>query len=215
MFESRVACICGLPGIGSVGKVAADYLSNALKCSSIKPFYSHSFPSQVMVSDGLAELMHAELLRSQDKENIFVLSGDTQPLDVQGMYQLAGEILQAIESEGVTDVITLAAFVGDATAKILGSATDAGNSRLKHRLSFEMCSYNSFSPDYRQRITVDPSGIIRISLAYSLYHPVDSDRLIGLSGPFCRRENSIAVQEGVASSVVIFHANHHSSAIIE
>jgi hypothetical protein len=132
MFESRVVCICGLPGIGSVGKVAADYLSNALKCSSIKPFYSHSFPSQVMVSDGLAELMHAELLRSQDMENIFVLSGDTQPLDVQGMYQLAGEILQAIESEGGTDVITLAAFVGDATAKILGSATDPESAAILH-----------------------------------------------------------------------------------
>jgi proteasome assembly chaperone (PAC2) family protein len=76
--------------------------------------------------------MHAELLRSQDKENIFVLSGDTQPLDVQGMYQLAGEILQAIESEGVTDVITLAAFVGDATAKILGSATDPESAAILH-----------------------------------------------------------------------------------
>lgn len=124
MFESRVVCICGLPGIGSVGKVAADYLSNALGCSSVKPFFSHAFPPQVMVSEGLAELMHAELLRSQDNENIFVLSGDAQPLDVLGMHGLAGEILQSIASEGVTDVITLAAFVGETTEKILGSATD-------------------------------------------------------------------------------------------
>lgn len=124
MFESRVACICGLPGIGSVGKVAADYLITALGCSSIKPFFSHGFPPQVMISNGLAELMHAELLHSVDKENIFVLSGDAQPLEVVGMHELAGEILQAIHSEGVTDVISLAAFVGDTTEKLLGSATD-------------------------------------------------------------------------------------------
>lgn len=130
MFESRVACICGLPGIGSVGKVAADYLKNALGCSSVKPFFSHAFPPQVMISNGLAELMHAELFRSQDNENIFVLSGDAQPLDVLGMHLLAGEILQAIASEGVTDVITMAAFVGDTKEKMLGSATDPESAAL-------------------------------------------------------------------------------------
>ncbi len=124
MFESRVTCICGLPGIGSVGKVAADYLSTTLGCSTIKPFFSHSFPPQVMVSSGLAELMHAELKRPRDRENIFILSGDAQPLDVVGMHELAGNILQAISAEGVTDVITLAAYVGDTNEKILGAATD-------------------------------------------------------------------------------------------
>ena len=49
-----------------------------------------------------------------------MLSGDAQPLDVVGMHQLAGEILQAIQSEGVTDVISLAAFVGDTTEKYTG-----------------------------------------------------------------------------------------------
>jgi proteasome assembly chaperone (PAC2) family protein len=124
MFESRVICICGLPGIGSVGKVAVDYLGTALGCSTIKPFFSHSFPPQVMVSGGLAELMHAELKRTRDKQNIFILSGDAQPLDVVGMHELAGNILQAIEAEGVTDVITMAAYVGDTNEKILGAATD-------------------------------------------------------------------------------------------
>lgn len=130
MFETRIVCICGLPGIGSVGKVAADYLSNILGCSSIKPFFSHAFPPQVMVSGGRAELMHAELLRSRDKENIYVLSGDAQPLDVLGMHGLAGDILQAIESEGVTDVITLAAFVGETEEGILGTATDPESAAL-------------------------------------------------------------------------------------
>ena len=112
--------------------MAADYLKNALGCNSVKPFFSYAFPPQVMIFDGMAELMHADLLRSQDKENIFVLSGDAQPLDVLGMYGLAGDILQAIESEGVTDVITLAAFVGDTTEKILGSATDPESAAFFH-----------------------------------------------------------------------------------
>ena len=78
-----------------------------------------------MVSSGLAELMHAELLRPREKQNMFILSGDAQPLDVVGMHELAGNILEAIHAEGVTDVITLAAYVGDTNETILGAATDA------------------------------------------------------------------------------------------
>ena len=124
MFESRFVCICGLPGIGSVGKVAADYLATALECSTIKPFFSHSFPPQVMVSDGLAELMHAQLMSPKEKKNLLILSGDAQPLDVVGMYELAGNILQAIKEQGVTDVITLAAYVGETNETVQGTATD-------------------------------------------------------------------------------------------
>jgi proteasome assembly chaperone (PAC2) family protein len=124
MFESRFICICGLPGIGSVGKVAADYLATALECSTIMPFFSNSFPPQVMISQGLAELMHAQLMRPKDKMNMLILSGDAQPLDVVGMYELAGNVLQALKEQGVTDVITLAAYVGDTSETVLGTATD-------------------------------------------------------------------------------------------
>jgi len=124
MFESRFICICGLPGIGSVGKVAADYLATALECSTIKPFFSRSFPPQVTVCEGLVELVHAQLMRPQEKENLLILSGDAQPLDVVGMYELAGDILQAVKEQGVTDVITLAAYVGETNEKILCTATD-------------------------------------------------------------------------------------------
>ena len=124
MFESRFICICGLPGIGSVGKIAADFLATSLQCSSIKPFFSSHFPPQVMVSEGLAALMHSELLRPREKENLLILSGDAQPLDVPGMHDLAGEILEALKEQGVTDVITLAAYVGETEEEVLCAATD-------------------------------------------------------------------------------------------
>lgn len=124
MFESRFICICGLPGIGSVGKIAADFLATSLQCSSIRPFFSSRFPPQVMVSEGLAALMHSELLRPRERENLLILSGDAQPLDVPGMHELAGEILEALKGEGVTDVITLAAYVGETEEDVLAAATD-------------------------------------------------------------------------------------------
>lgn len=130
MFESRSICICGLPGIGSVGKVAADYLATALQCNTLKQFFSQRFPPQVMVSQGVADLMHVELMRPLDISNVLILSGDAQPLDVIGMYELAGDLLSAIKDEGVTDVITLAAYVGDTNEPVLGATTDPELSRV-------------------------------------------------------------------------------------
>ncbi|HUM81939.1 MAG TPA: PAC2 family protein, partial [Methanothrix sp.] len=74
--------------------------------------------------DGLAALMHSEILRPSERENLLILSGDAQPMDVVGMYEMAGEILEALKEQGVTDVITLAAYVGDAQEAVLGAATD-------------------------------------------------------------------------------------------
>ena len=55
---------------------------------------------------------------------MFILSGDAQPMDVVAMHQLAGEILEQFKEKGVTDVITLAAYVGDTKEMVMGAATD-------------------------------------------------------------------------------------------
>ncbi len=124
MFSSGIICIGGLPGIGSVGKVAADFLATALECHTVKPFFSSGFPAQVMVEDGISSLLHAELKAPQNRNDILVLSGDAQPLEIMEMHALAGEILEAARDLKVTDIITLAAYVGDTRETVLAVASD-------------------------------------------------------------------------------------------
>jgi proteasome assembly chaperone (PAC2) family protein len=124
MFSSGTICIGGLPGVGSVGKIAADYLATALECSPFKSFYSKGFPAQVMVTDNLAWLFRAELKIPKNRNNMYILSGDAQPLDVKEMYSLTGNILQEARSLNVTYIITLAAYVGDTKEKVVGVASD-------------------------------------------------------------------------------------------
>jgi proteasome assembly chaperone (PAC2) family protein len=124
MFSSGTICIGGLPGIGSVGKVSADFLATALECDTIRSFFSQGFPAQVVVADGLASLLHAELKVPKNKDNLFILSGDAQPLDIREMYALAGQILEAARDLNVTDIITLAAYVGDKKEKVVAAASD-------------------------------------------------------------------------------------------
>ncbi len=125
MFESSVICIGGLPGIGSVGKVAADYLATALECSTAKHFFSKGFPAQVVINGNLTDLLHAEMktVKNKDNDDLFILSGDAQPMDVREMYRLAGDILEYARSNRVTDIITLAAYVGESSDEVMGAAS--------------------------------------------------------------------------------------------
>lgn len=124
MFSPGTICIGGLPGVGSVGKIATDYLVTSLKCSTFKAFYSKGFPAQVMVTDGLTDMFRAELKVPKGRGDMYILSGDAQPLESKDMYSLAGDILEAAKSLNVTDIITLAAYVGDLKEKVVGTASD-------------------------------------------------------------------------------------------
>ena len=54
--------LCGLPGIGQVGKVTIDYLITELKAILFGEIYSHFFPSYVLINqNGIVELMKNEL----------------------------------------------------------------------------------------------------------------------------------------------------------
>lgn len=124
MLRDGLVCIGGLPWIGSVGKVAADYLSVALDTSPVQTFRSSGFPPQVMVVEGLARPFSVEIKAPGERHDLLILSGDAQPLEVKGMYALAGDILQKAKSLHATKIISLGAYVGEANEKILGVASD-------------------------------------------------------------------------------------------
>jgi proteasome assembly chaperone (PAC2) family protein len=117
-------CIGGMPGIGSVGKVAADYIGTALECITFQLMVSTGFPPEVPVEDGIARALQVELKAPEGRGDLLILTGDAQPLKPPHMYNLAGEILKALESFEVTDLITLAAYVGSSDETVFGVATD-------------------------------------------------------------------------------------------
>ena len=53
---SNPVLVCGLPGSGYVGKLAADHLVSTLKLRKVAEYTSSTFPPQVSVKeDGTAE----------------------------------------------------------------------------------------------------------------------------------------------------------------
>jgi uncharacterized protein len=120
----QCVCIGGMPGIGNVGKVAADYIATALECRTFQLMVSTGFPPEVPVEDGIARAIQVELKAPEGRDDLLLLCGDAQPLKPPHMYNLAGEILKALAAYDVTDIVTLAAYVGTSEETVYGVATD-------------------------------------------------------------------------------------------
>lgn len=98
---SNPVLIEGLPGVGHVGKLAADHLIEELEGELVARIYSEHFPPQVTVDDGVTELASAELhALDADGTDLLVLTGDHQAGDGPGHYRLTTRFLDIAEEFG-------------------------------------------------------------------------------------------------------------------
>jgi len=121
----------GLPGVGHVGKLAAEYLLEELDSELVRRVYSTHFPPQVSVEDGRTQLACAEFHHVEaDGRDLLVLTGDHQAGDGVGHYRLTECFLDVAESFGVGRAYALGGVpTGELIEEyaVLGAATDAAN----------------------------------------------------------------------------------------
>lgn len=121
-----------LPGIGHVGKLAADHIIDELGAVKFAEVYSPSFPPQVLVDEnGVVETMKNEFyyLKSagEDEKDYIILVGNTQGLSPEGQYEVCGFILDFVEKYGVKELYTLGGLATGQPVeqtKVFGAATN-------------------------------------------------------------------------------------------
>jgi uncharacterized protein len=121
----------GLPGVGNVGKLAADYLRDKLKATPLATLYSKFFPPQVFVSEeGIIRLVSNDLsywrATGSGQRDIVLLNGDYQGISPEGQYELSHRVLEVAHEFGVKELYTLAGFAQGhmvETPRVLGAAT--------------------------------------------------------------------------------------------
>ena len=102
-----IILIEGLPGVGNVGKLAAEHLIDELKAEKFAEVYSKFFPPQVLVNDdGVVKLVNNELYfikHNKDlKSDLLFLIGDYQGLTPEGQYNLSSRVLELAAAMVVT-----------------------------------------------------------------------------------------------------------------
>lgn len=187
----------GLPGVGNVGKLAAEHMVDQLKAVKFADVFSKFFPPQVLVSDsGTIRLVSNELyyvLRPKMPNDLVILIGDYQGLTPDGQYELSDKTLQIAKELGVKRVFTLGGYgLGKMIEKprVLGAATD-------QELVDEMKKFGvTFSKGEPGSGIVGASGLL---LGLGLLYGIRSVCLMGeTSGYFVDPKGAQAVLEVLA-----------------
>lgn len=102
----------GLPGIGQVGKLVAEYMIHVLGAEKIGEIHSIYLPPQVILEEsGLARLARNELyLYQSEKRDIVFLVGDHQSTSNEGHYLLSDCYCEIAEDLKVKRIYTLGGF---------------------------------------------------------------------------------------------------------
>jgi len=121
----------GLPGVGNVGKLAADYHREQLGAKPLATIYSKFFPPQVYVGEnGIIRLVSNDLAYWKAPpgapHDLVILGGDYQGISPEGQYELTERVLDYCAQLGVKQLYTLAGFAQGRVVeepKVLGAAT--------------------------------------------------------------------------------------------
>jgi hypothetical protein len=119
----------GLPGVGHVGKLAAEHLVDEHDADLVRRIHSEHLPPQVSIGEnGLAELSSAEFHAiPTDERDLLVLTGDHQAQSNRGHYHLTDAFLDVAEEFGVEEAYALGGVpTGELIEEydVLGAATD-------------------------------------------------------------------------------------------
>lgn len=137
-----------LPGIGHVGKLAADHMIDELGGTKFAEVYSPTFPPQVIVRDeGIIENMFNELYYlkdvGEDNVDLIILVGNTQALSPEGQYLVCRDILEFVKGFDISRIFTLGGMATGQPVenpKVFGAATDEAHVELLREAEVEIRS---------------------------------------------------------------------------
>ena len=196
---NRPILIEGLPGIGNVGKIAADFLCEKLEAKKFASIYSESFPPQVMLdNDCVIHMACNELWYAKDVngKDIIFLKGNYQGSTPEGQYLICDDLMRDVFLRmDVSFIYTLGGYgtgqMVDAP-RVLGAVSDIS---LKMELEEKGVV---FSPGEPAAGIVGASALL---IAFGQMYGIPSACLMGeTSGYFVDHKSALAmlqVLEGI------------------
>ncbi len=123
----------GLPGVGNVGKLAAEHLIDEIDAILFAEIYSIYLPPQVLVDeDGVARLVNNQIYYRKnvgsEGKDVIILTGDYQGMTPQGQYQMTDRYLKMSKEMGVSMIFSLGGYGQGQMVdrpRVLGAVTGA------------------------------------------------------------------------------------------
>lgn len=118
----------GLPGIGLVGKLAAEHLAREIKAKRIAEVYSPYFPHQVVMrKNGTIRMLRNVLYGyKKGKKEIVILLGDVQAVTSEGQFEITNKLIDYFKRINAKRIYTLGGYGSGKhidNPRVLGAAT--------------------------------------------------------------------------------------------
>ena len=118
----------GLPGIGNVGKMTAEYMIEKLNAKKFADVYSDNFPYHVFINKkSIVDLPRNEFyFYKGEKHDLVIMTGDFQSMTPQGHYEISKSVLEFSKDLGVKKIITVGGYGVEGIPnkpKVLGAVT--------------------------------------------------------------------------------------------
>ena len=106
---NNAVLIEGMPGIGNVGKIAADIIVEQLKAKKIVSLFSECLPNSVFVTeDNLVELPKIEVFHAKKNSKDFLfLVGDVQPMKERDSFSFAQAVIKIASDLKCKEIVAL------------------------------------------------------------------------------------------------------------
>ncbi len=126
----------GLPGIGYVGKIAAEHLVEELGAKKFAEIKSPHFPHHVQIGpDGIIKLVKNEFYHAKaDGADMIILIGDAQATSTEGHYEVTKKILDLAVNKNVNHIFTLGGYATGQYSKkrppVIGASNYSGATEI-------------------------------------------------------------------------------------
>ncbi len=122
----------GLPGMGYVGKLAAEHLLEEFHAKKFAELCSPHFPHHVVVEANgtLRPLRNEFYWAHKDGKYIVILVGDVQPASPEGHYEVVESILDVAEKFNVKQLFTLGGYATGKYSRAKPRVMGVGDSAL-------------------------------------------------------------------------------------
>lgn len=178
--------IIGLPGVGLVGRLAAEYLATSFKGVHVASLYSDAFPPNIISTpDSTVHIIRNEVFKISTKKgkkarDVYVLVGDAQPaLPPQGFYNaqhaFSADLIELASKLGCKSVYTIAGLPSQDRVK-QGSKVSA-LATTKEAFKQLKGSYTKTGPG------LPVNGAAGLALQYALMNGLDGACLISTTSP--------------------------------
>lgn len=121
----------GLPGVGNVGKIVADFISSKMNAKRMVTIYSEDLPPQVIVDEECVANMACNELwvaTTPNGQDLIFLLGDYQGTSQQGQFSLSKCVMDLVLPYDPSMIITLGGYgTGNIVnePRVLGAVSDS------------------------------------------------------------------------------------------